>query len=56
MDAIHDSFLYYTQVRWLTTGDMMIRFHDLPGEIQSFLENKKICIVRKKKVTFAGCH
>ena len=34
MDAIYDSLLYYTQVRWF-------RFHDLLCEIQSFLENQK---------------
>ena len=31
MDAIHDSLLYYTEVRWLSRGNMMIRFHDLLG-------------------------
>ena len=41
MDAIHDSLLYYTQVRWLSRGNVMIRFHDLLGEIQSFLENQR---------------
>ena len=41
MDAIHDTLLYYTEVRWLSRGNMMIRFHDLLGEIQSFLENQR---------------
>ena len=41
MDVIHDSLLYYTQVRWLSRGNVMIRFHDLLGEIQSFLENQR---------------
>ena len=49
MDAIHDSFLYYTQVRWLSTGNVMIRFHDLPGEIQSFLENQMKDVLLAKK-------
>ena len=41
MDAILDSLLYYTQVRWFSRGNVMIRFHDLLGEIQSFLENQR---------------
>ena len=41
MDAIHDTLLYYTEVRWLSRGNMMIRFHDLLGEIQSILKNQR---------------
>ena len=55
MDAIHDSLLYYTQFRWLSRGDMMIRFHDLLGEIQSFLENqRKDVLLAKTKDDFFG--
>ena len=42
MDAIHDSLLYYTAVRWLSRGNVMIRFHDLLGEIRFFLENQRM--------------
>ena len=42
MDAIHDSLLYYYQVKWLSRRNVMIRFHDLLGEIQSFLENQRM--------------
>ena len=54
MDAIHDSFLYYTQGRWLSTGNVMIRFHDLLGEIQSFLENQRKDVLLAKKDAFFG--
>ena len=53
MDAIHDSFLYYTQVRWLSTGNVMIRFHDLLGEIQS-VRPSLLLLVSKKKDYFCG--
>ena len=55
MDAIHDSLLYYNQVRWLSRGNVMIRFHDLPGEIQYFLENRrKDVLLAKTKDDFFG--
>ena len=47
MDAIHDSFLYYTQVRWLSTGNVMIRFHDLLGEIQSVRPSLLLLVSKK---------
>ena len=53
MDAIHDSFLYYTQVRWLSTGNVMIRFHDLLGEMQS-VRPSLLLLVSKKKDYFCG--
>ena len=53
MDAIHDSFLYYTQVRWLSTGNVMIRFQDLLGEIQS-VRPSLLLLVSKKKDYFCG--
>ena len=52
MDAIHDSFLYCTQVRWLSRGNVMIRFHDLLGEIPSFLENQMKDVLLAKKEDF----
>ena len=55
MDAIHDSLLYYTQVRWLSRWNVMIKFHDLLGEIQSFLENqRKDVLLAKTKDDFFG--
>ena len=55
VDAIHDSLLYYNQVRWLSRGNVMIRFHDLLGEIQSFLENRrKDVLLAKTKDDFFG--
>ena len=42
MDAIHDSLLYNTEVGWLSRGNVMIRFYDLLGEIQSFLEDQRM--------------
>ena len=54
MNAIHDSFLYYTQVRWLSRGNVIIRFHDLLGEIQSFLENHWKDVLLAKKEDFCG--
>ena len=32
----------------------MIRFHDLPGEIQSFLENQRKEVLLAKKDDFCG--
>ena len=55
MDAILDSLLYYTQVRWFSRGNVMISFHDLLGEIQSFLENqRKDVLLAKTKDEFFG--
>ena len=53
MGAIHNSFLYYTQVRWLSTGNVMIRFHDLLGEIQS-VRPSLLLLVSKNKKKFCG--
>ena len=52
MGAIHDSFLYYTQVRWLPTGNVMIRFHNLLGEIQSV--RPSLLLLVSKKNSFCG--
>ena len=55
MDAIHDSLLHCTQVRCLSRGNVMIRFHDLLGEIQSFLENQRNdVLLAKTKPDFFG--
>ena len=55
MDAIHDSLLYYTQVKWLSKVKVMIRFYDLLVEIQSFLENqRKDVLLAKTKDDFFG--
>ena len=52
MDAIHDSFLYCTQVRRLSRVNVMIRFHDLLGEIPSFLENQMKDVLLANKEDF----
>ena len=55
MDVIYDSLLYYTQDRWLSIGNVMIRFHDLLCEIQSILENqRKDVLLSNTKDDFFG--
>ena len=41
MDADHTAFLYYTQVRWLSKGNMLSRIFELREEVKLFLVEKQ---------------
>ncbi|CAB4023565.1 SCAN domain-containing 3-like [Paramuricea clavata] len=41
MDADHINLLYYTEVRWLSCGNMMQRVYELRTEIRDFLQGQK---------------
>jgi hypothetical protein len=41
MDADHINLLYYTEVRWLSRGNMMQRVYELRTEMRDFLQGQK---------------
>ena len=41
MDADHTAFLYHTQVRWLSKGNMLFRIFELREEVKLFLVAKQ---------------
>lgn len=41
MDADHLNLLYYTQVRWLSRGNVVLRVYELREELREFLRDKK---------------
>ncbi|XP_067950356.1 zinc finger BED domain-containing protein 5-like [Watersipora subatra] len=38
MDAVHSSLLFHTEVRWLSKGNMILRFFNLRAEVNEFLK------------------
>ncbi|XP_067943022.1 zinc finger BED domain-containing protein 5-like [Watersipora subatra] len=38
MDAVHSSLLFYTKVRWLSKGNMLLNFFNLRAEVNEFLK------------------
>ncbi len=41
MDSSHETLLWYTKVRWLSKGNVLLRVYNLREEIKVFLETKK---------------
>jgi hypothetical protein len=40
LDALHSSLLFHTEVRWLSKGNMLMRFFELRSEVLQFLKGK----------------
>ena len=40
MDAYYGDIIYFTEIRWLSRGNMLKRFYNLRNEIKSFIESK----------------
>jgi len=40
MDADYGDIIYFTEVRWLSQGNMLKRFYNFRNEIKSFMESK----------------
>ncbi|XP_042227261.1 protein FAM200A-like [Homarus americanus] len=40
MDSEYETLLFYSKVRWLSTGDVVTRVFELQGELKLFLEMK----------------
>ena len=41
MDSDHINLLFYTQVRWLSRGNVILRVYELPEELKEFLRTQK---------------
>ena len=41
MDSDHINLMFYTQVRWLSRGNVIIRVYELREELKEFLRTQK---------------